>query len=33
VLVGVGYGFGAFALLIALFFGISTLLHIRARRP
>lgn len=29
VLAGVGLGFGAFALLIALFFAISTVLHAR----
>lgn len=29
---GVGLGFGTFALLIALFFAISTVLHARQRR-
>lgn len=32
VLAGVGVGFGAFAVLIALFFTISTVLHARQRR-
>ncbi len=32
VLAGVGVGFGAFALLVALFFTISTVLHARQRR-
>ena len=32
VLLGVGVGFGAFAVLIALFFTISTVLHARQRR-
>jgi hypothetical protein len=29
---GVGLGFGAFALLMALFFAVSTVLHLRQRR-
>jgi hypothetical protein len=33
VLAGVGIGFGAVALLVALFFGIATILHARQRRP
>lgn len=32
VLAGVALGFGAFALLVALFFTISTVLHARQRR-
>lgn len=31
IVLGVGFGFGAFALLIALFFTISTVLHARQR--
>lgn len=29
---GLGLGFGAFALLMALFFAVSTVLHLRQRR-